>query len=84
MSFRPHEAGADVDAADADVGRTAGQAAVDIAEARRALHAEAARLLAMAETVGADDRFLKAVGLMQDCRSRIVVTGHGQERARRA
>ena len=44
MSFRP-QAGADVDAADADVGRTSGQAAVDIAEARRVLHAEAAALL---------------------------------------
>jgi arabinose-5-phosphate isomerase len=75
------ETGADVGvnaAAGPADGAPASGPAADLAEARRVLRAEAAALLAMAETVGTGDGFLKAVCLMQACRGRIVVTGMGK------
>jgi arabinose-5-phosphate isomerase len=75
MSLHPR---ADAVAGDAGAAQIAEQADADLAEARRVLRAEAAALLAMAETVGTGDGFLKAVRLMQDCRGRIVVTGMGK------
>lgn len=54
------------------------QVDADVAEARRVLRAEAAALLAMAETIGIKDAFNAVVRLMQDCRGRIIVTGMGK------
>jgi arabinose-5-phosphate isomerase len=48
----------------------------DLALARRVLQTEAAAVLAMAERV--DERFVRAVELLRDCRGRVILTGMGK------
>jgi arabinose-5-phosphate isomerase len=47
-----------------------------LGEARRALEIEAAAVRALIDRL--DDRFLRAVGLLHECRGRVVVTGVGK------
>jgi arabinose-5-phosphate isomerase len=48
----------------------------DLALARRVLQTEAAAVLAMADRV--DERFVRAVELLRDCRGRVILTGMGK------
>jgi arabinose-5-phosphate isomerase len=50
--------------------------APDLALARRGLETEAAAILGRVDRL--DDRFARAVGLLADCRGRVVVTGMGK------
>jgi arabinose-5-phosphate isomerase len=50
--------------------------APDLALARRVLETEAAAILGLVDRL--DDRFARAVGLLADCRGRVVVTGMGK------
>jgi arabinose-5-phosphate isomerase len=51
-------------------------AAVDIALARKVLQTEAAAILALVDRL--DHRFEQAIGLLLDCRGRVIVTGMGK------
>ncbi len=48
----------------------------DLALAKKVLQTEAAAILALVERV--DDRFVRAVELLRDCRGRVIVTGMGK------
>jgi arabinose-5-phosphate isomerase len=48
----------------------------DLALAKRVLQTEAAAILALVDRV--DDRFVRAVELLRDCRGRVIVTGMGK------
>ena len=48
----------------------------DLALAKKVLQTEAAAILALVERV--DDRFVRAVEMLRDCRGRVIVTGMGK------
>ena len=48
----------------------------DLSLARRVLETEAAAVLALVDRL--DDRFVRAVGLLRDCKGRVVLTGMGK------
>jgi hypothetical protein len=48
----------------------------DLALAKKVLQTEAAAILALVERV--DDRFVRAVETLRDCRGRVIVTGMGK------
>jgi arabinose-5-phosphate isomerase len=48
----------------------------DLAQAREVLQTEAAAILALVDRL--DDRFVRAVEMLRDCRGRVIVTGMGK------